>query len=543
MGGFIIMAVGFISGASHRKGSAFDIPKPRGRAGISRSAGRTARKKAHYNQNIHTLVSAERGLYIPLFYGMLRRGIIMTDIQLTKQIALAEGNPYSGNVLLTFSHNGLEAWGDFIPPTGAGTPLSLTLVRTFLDHQGIVYGVREEGIRAAIRESGTRRRPVLRVLIACGDPPDDEIPEHFKLNTRIFPKPSPSNEKERVDYRAVSPFIIVKKGQTLAYKRPKRPGKEGKNVKAEPIPYRVRENAGVIGGHNTKTGDTYITAEINGQFVQEKNILHVENQLIIKDGVGYKTGHISFPGDILIEGPVSDGFRIYADGSITIKQTLDATEVIARGDLTVAGGIIGHAQGVVKVRGYIKTKFIENCHVACGKTIQVERSISNSTVYAMDTVDLGEKGSIISGDITAIHRIKAAKIGKAEGRGAKLHCGIAFTVQQELEKAHQQLQLLSTHREKAERLITQPDISPEKWAKLDELLKRLREKQHTLNSQIADLLKRIIADEKAAVEVSGEIAPGTLIEICQVGLFVAKPMKKVCIKLDTFYNRLVSEPL
>jgi hypothetical protein len=45
------------------------------------------------------------------------------------------------------------------------------------------------------------------------------------------------------------------------------------------------------------------------------------------------------------------------------------------------------------------------------------------------------------------------------------------------------------------------------------------------------------------VEVRGEIAPGTLIEICQVALFVTKPLKKVKINLDRNNNKLVAQSL
>jgi hypothetical protein len=45
------------------------------------------------------------------------------------------------------------------------------------------------------------------------------------------------------------------------------------------------------------------------------------------------------------------------------------------------------------------------------------------------------------------------------------------------------------------------------------------------------------------VEVSGEIVPGTLIEICQIALFVDEPLKKTRIKLDKAGGKLVTENL
>jgi len=50
-------------------------------------------------------------------------------------------------------------------------------------------------------------------------------------------------------------------------------------------------------------------------------------------------------------------------------------------------------------------------------------------------------------------------------------------------------------------------------------------------------------DEKAFVEVSGEITTGTLIEICQVALFVDEPLKRVRIRLDKEKNKLAADPM
>jgi hypothetical protein len=78
---------------------------------------------------------------------------------------------------------------------------------------------------------------------------------------------------------------------------------------------------------------------------------------------------------------------------------------------------------------------------------------------------------------------------------------------------------------------------------MDELRLRLEAEQQAVSEKLANVLGRIITDDSATVEVSGEIAPGTLIEICQVALFVTEPLKKVRIKLDKANGKVVCEPL
>jgi uncharacterized protein (DUF342 family) len=259
--------------------------------------------------------------------------------------------------------------------------------------------------------------------------------------------------------------------------------------------------------------------------------------------VGYATGNIIFPGDITINGMVADGFKIYSGGSVIIKQTLDATEVNTKGDLTVSGGIIGRGRGFLKVGGVLRTRFIQNCRAACRKTITVDAEINNSSIYTMETLEMADKGKILGGEVYAIHGIRAGGIGKNAGKATRIHCGVDFTLQKDKENWNNTLRLLSEKLGKLRELMASPEPDPEKQAKMEELLHRLEEEQKKATLQIGNLMGRINADENAVVEVAGEIAPGTLIEICEIALFVAEPLKRVRIRLDKASGKVVHEAL
>jgi sulfur carrier protein ThiS len=92
-------------------------------------------------------------------------------------------------------------------------------------------------------------------------------------------------------------------------------------------------------------------------------------------------------------------------------------------------------------------------------------------------------------------------------------------------------------------MMASPETDQEKRAKMEELLRRLEEEQQKASSKVSDLLGQINTDENAVVEVLGEIVPGTLIEICQVALFVTDTLRKVRIRLDKAAGKLISEPL
>jgi uncharacterized protein (DUF342 family) len=161
----------------------------------------------------------------------------------------------------------------------------------------------------------------------------------------------------------------------------------------------------------------------------------------------------------------------------------------------------------------------------------------------METLEMGEKSRILGGEIFAIHGIKTGGIGKKLGRATRIHCGIDFTLQQVQEKYNNSLRLLSERIYKMREIMAVPEKDAEKKAKREELFRRLEEEQKKITAQIGSLMDRTNADENAAVEVIGEIAPGTLIEICQMALFVTEPLRRVRIRLDKTGGKVISEPL
>ncbi|MDR0403027.1 MAG: FapA family protein [Treponema sp.] len=464
---------------------------------------------------------------------------------------LLPGSQNDGNVAVRFTEDRLEIWGDFYPPVGNGRPLTVDVIADALNRLKVVHGLLWENILDAIGECNLNRKIFKDVILARGDPPVREILEYFEINPNLKSTPAAPSENARIDYRAISPFTIVKKGQILARQRPRKTGRDGKDIYGNLIAHETVRPEGVSGGEHTKSDGKYIYADVNGQFMEERGIIRVQESLEIKGAVDYHTGHIVFPGDISIEGPVSDGFKIYSGGSLSIRQTFDVTEAITKADLVVAGGIIGRGRALVKSGGALVTKFIENCKVASRKTISVETDIINCSIYTMEKIEMSEKGMILGGEIYAVQGIKTGSIGKKSGKATRIHCGVDFTALQEKEKLNYSLRIINAKLAKlrelneAEEALSQASGggNSEKKTKIEEALRQLEEEQGKTTAAITAVLGRLNTFDSAVVEVQGEVASGTLIEICQIALFVTDPLRHVRIRLDRGLGKLVSEAL
>jgi uncharacterized protein (DUF342 family) len=443
-------------------------------------------------------------------------------------------------ITVTFLNHNLEARGDFFPHEGFGAPVTADLLQNTLENFNVIYGIQHDEIGEAYTKC-LDGEIVKNVLLARGDPPVDEIPEYLQMNPYLEKRKKEQEQGEAVDHRARSPFIIVKKDQVLAKLREKIPGKEGTSVQGEPISFQLTTPDGVNGGENTRMEGDLLLANISGQLLETKKVLSVNESLLIKGSVGYNTGNIIFPGNVDIHGTVSDGFKIYAAGSVNIRQTFDVSDSVVKKDLTVAGGIIGRSQAMLKVGGNLKTKFIVNCRVACRNTISVDTEIINSFVYTMGKIEMTEKGYIVGGEIYALKGIRAGGIGKRTGKATRIHCGVDFALQQEKEKNNSILKMLPAKIARLQELIDSEQ--GEKREQMEEMLKMLYGKQIKAKEKISELLVKMENYWDTSLEVTGEIVPGTLMEICQKALFVTEPLKKVKISYSRGLGKLLTEKL
>lgn len=453
-------------------------------------------------------------------------------------------HPNDGSMNLNIDGKNLNVHADFIPPLGEGQPLSPDFIASALDRLNISNGIDWDAIRDAVMECNLNRQIVRDVLIARGTPPVEEVLEYYELDPSFRTWQSmPDGDVPRIDYREISPFVVVKKEQVLAKFNPRKTGEPGLDIYGKEIPKPVRKPDSIEAGENTKRRTEGIVAAKDGRLVEQNGVISVEEVLAVKGSVGYKTGHIVFPGDVIIDGIIADGFKVYSGGSIISKQTFDASDVIAKKDFLIAGGLIGRGKASVKAGGDFRAKFIQNCRVAVRGSVIVGAAVINSTIYTLNTLDLGDKGRLIGSEVYAVNGVRTAGIGTSEGKSTKLHCGIDFTAQQELDRTNEQLRILGLKATKLRELIADPATELIKKQKAEQLYLRIQQEQGRLSEKLTELLGKINANENAEVLVFGEISKNTLIEICHVALFLDKNMKKVRFRLDKTQGKLVSEPL
>jgi uncharacterized protein (DUF342 family) len=227
---------------------------------------------------------------------------------------------------------------------------------------------------------------------------------------------------------------------------------------------------------------------------------------------------------------VNDGFKLDSGGSITCKQTLDVTEVVCAGSLTVTGGVIGRQQASIKVGANMYVRFIDHCNLECKGNINVGGEIVNSTVHTMGQISMSAESSIIASDIYAFHSVYVTNIENRSGETSSFHIGIDYTMEETVNESKKRLEDLSKKLAEAEARASSTPTNQKGY--FEDIRRRAVARQQAAEKEHNALLAKMYVDEEAVLQVAGEVARGTQIEIGRALFKVAVSVKNVCFKLN-----------
>ncbi len=444
------------------------------------------------------------------------------------------------SVNIRVSEDEMKAFADFSPPVGLGVGLTEKSVHEVLEERRIVYGIDREAVRGAVEMCNSKRMRLTNIIVALGDSPTPAVPEHLEMH-ELEPE-GPDDEtttgSDPVDFREISPFVIVRKGDVLAHMVPPKPGEEGTTVRGEIIPFSVLPIDTLTPGEGTITEGKTVRAAVEGRFHRNDDSFWVSEFLEIPGDVDYATGNIDFPGDVLIQGEVKDRFSVVSGGTVYCKKTLDASDVKAGGNLIVSHGIIGRRESKVRVEGGVTAKYIENCYLEAGESVRVKTGIINSVVHTRDRVELGKRGAVIGGKIHCQNGLATHQLGSASEVATSIICGTDILIQLRLLWIKEMNQKLGAKLEQV-RSGFQGGPDPER----KDLEAKIRAKIDELSDAAMGMMDKLHSNEEATVRVTGTVHPGALIEICHVPYAVSKTLSKVEFRLDKKSGTIIPESL
>ena len=456
------------------------------------------------------------------------------------KVADVQYNPsHDSSVSLDVTDGAMKAVVMVSEPGMGGADVSADYIRSYLQSNGVVHGIREE-VLAELEDAPRYGRPI---VVAEGTKAHDGEDAHIVYNFKVERENVTLKEKNgRVDFKDISHVENVVAGQVLARKAPAEMGQPGQTVNGTTIPATRGKDCELVVGKNVKLSEDGLQAlsEINGQVLLLGGKINVEPVYSIPGDVNLHTGNILFLGTVIVKGNVEDGFSVKAAGNIEVFGSVGKCLIDAEGDIIVHQGIAAKTEGKVRCGKSLYSKFIEHAHVDAGEYVVVTDGIVHSHVDANKMILCqGKRAQIVGGRLRASEEINSKILGSVAGTETLLEVGYdprskerlvsldsaRKTLEKTLEEVDLNIKTLETLQKVQKKLPAEKaQYLTEQSEKRSELLRQLEETTHeiaTIGAHLASL------NTIGKISASERVYPGVKLAIKNAALAVRTEFKFV----------------
>ncbi len=393
-------------------------------------------------------------------------------------------------------NNDMEAYLNLAPPP-EGQYYDLEEMLAFIRSNGVTTGVSSSRVSAMIKKEIYNHDQ----LIAEGTHPvagEDGYFEFFFEATGNGKKHPKIREDGTVDYTSVNVIECVQAGDKLAVYHPAVKEQPGISVKGRPVPGKRAKELPPL----RTTGCSYIEeeltyyADIEGRVEASKSKLLVTGVQEFKKDIDNVFGNISFNGDVIIHGGVSEGVSVKATRSITIEGVFHGDAIEAGEDIVVKGGVLGSNGTKIICKGDVLADFMEYVDVEADGDVSANYILDSKIVSKAVVHATGDKGSIVGGDVYGMRGVEARFLGNDVFLKTFISAGIKDDIiqirkelairEKELSVKFQEMKIRSDELERKVRLGTADEAMMaerqnlmrekiEKKAELQEMEQRTRE--------------------------------------------------------------------
>ena len=440
---------------------------------------------------------------------------------------LAIGAASDGEFFIKIDDDQLSAYLTCFNPRG-GIAVTLESILEEAKNKEITVDLDMEAIKRAISEEGDS------VLIASGKPAEDGLDSRFESLLPEMKERVPQVDEEGIaNFRDLGEILVVYTGDSLMRRYPAGDGEPGFTISGAPIPAKkgmsLEFTAGLEGAEIDSNDLDLLIAKIDGCPYLIPNGVKVEPVYTVKN-VDLHTGNIDFLGTVIVTGEVQSGMTIKADGDIHIKGSTEGAILIAKGDIVVTGGLIGHPEKpeteltidpITEAGGSVNANFTQNAVINAGQGIFIRDYTMMCKLNAAVQIVVGDgsrRGHIIGGVSTAGLLIKAKTIGSPSRSRTVVIARTSDTLYARMAKLSENRDDLKVRRFKVRKLIdlavNKPDrVSASALESANSTLASLDDEEQQLNLDEVQLKKEVAASRGAMIKAEVNFLEGVEVRV------------------------------
>lgn len=464
--------------------------------------------------------------------------MVNTIVSLDKEVVFPTKTEYKYNegeyVKVHIAPDNMSVTVRMIPPFAGGEQMSRDEFMRELSSRGVIAGIDD----AAIDEFLNKRPYCTDTVVARGSEPiqgSDAVIEYF-FNTDPRVKPT-LNEDGTVDFFNLNTINHCLKGDLLAKLTPAVQGQNGVNVKGERTRPRDVKPLMLKFGNNIDVNEdkTELRSQVNGHVALVEGKVFVSNVLEVEN-VDNSVGNIEYDGAVRVNGNVCENFSVKAKGTIEVRGIVEGAFLESDENIIIARGMAGMHKGVIKAKGNIIAKFIENAKVSADGYVESESILHSEVIAGTEIKVTGKKGFISGGRVCASQCIEVKTLGSNMGTDTIVEVGMDATIKQEIQSLQKEItdinKNLKTIRPVLEgakqKLQAGIKLSTDQLIQIQKLAKTNKEQTERLAVCMEALNKYQAAGDaetQGTVTVTGDVYPGVKICIGDVSMAVKSSMK------------------
>ena len=363
----------------------------------------------------------------------------------------AEALKQDGSFTLTASEDQMTLYLTVHPPVAGGRAVGAEAIAAELKRRRIRRGVDSRAIVMAAKqaEAGAKARAI---AIVRGREAEPGRPAAIEL----YARPSAEEDLELADPADAaasgrSSLWLCHQGDVILRRRPPTSGRNdfaatGKLLK----PPRLAP-AHVAAGQNVEArGDDFV-AQVSGVVAFDNQRIEVRRMLVVSEDVTGRGKTIDFDGDVHVRAAVRCGAKVIATGNISVDGPVEAAHIESTGgDVTLAHGVAGQNEGMIRAAGRIRARFAENATLSAGDGIVIAIGSLHSRLIAGRAIHISRgRGQMVGGSAMAADLIEVKQAGSPGGVHTELCVGLSWGMMEKLAHLDAEAARLRTRRDEA----------------------------------------------------------------------------------------------
>lgn len=371
---------------------------------------------------------------------------------------------------------------------------------------------------------------------------------HVKPSVIHPPKVKDPAKGDAVDYRELGGIVNVKTDQLLLEKIPLTQGTEGQDVFGKKIAAKPGRDLKLKFGGNVRfeEQENKLYAAAFGKFLMADSKASVVEEHLIHEDVDLSIGNVTFGGrSLVIQGAVLPGFKVRCRGEISIGKGINNAEILAGGNITILGGVIGEHAHVTSM-GNVTIDFVENGPEvkATGSLLLKDAAIQAKVEVGGSLKAIEGKGLVVGGKYVIGGSVWVKELGSEGEVITEMTVGIGPDLERKKEKLLQDQEVWPARMSETLKNINGlTKLKKESGGKLDSDKQQLLDKYNAFLpkvmekvNQLTELEEQINAEiEKSANEciyVYGKLYPGVKVRIGNAVRVISDQEERVAISLN-----------